>query len=144
MKAWQQVTTRRRKTRTGPILLQVTLVWKQEILRPTRRQIRASTSRRNYFSLNKLVIPTFVAKSSPFSTRPFPIGTTSTNSREKSLVAMSTCDLWICRHGVPNQHLTQQETRRLHTWASYALVKLSDLNQLVTEYSDADVEQVLL
>ena len=52
--------------------------------------------------------------------------------------------LWICRHGVPNQQLTQQETQRLHTWASYALVKLSDLNQLVTEYSDADVEQVLL
>ena len=52
--------------------------------------------------------------------------------------------IWICRHGVPPcDNLTAEDIRQLQVWASYALVKLGDLNHLVTEYSEKQIEEAL-
>ena len=51
--------------------------------------------------------------------------------------------LWICRNGVPSEHLTDEEAKRVYIWASYALVKLSDLDHSETAYSDNQIEHVL-
>jgi hypothetical protein len=51
---------------------------------------------------------------------------------------------WILRHGVPLVGLTDENVAMLHTWASYAYVKLSDFNHLVTQYSDNQIEQLLV
>jgi hypothetical protein len=51
--------------------------------------------------------------------------------------------LWICSNGVPSEHLSLDEIKLVYTWASYARVTHGDMTQLVTEYTDNEVDEVL-